>query len=123
MFQYDAVSWLPSAILGSLSAVCVLLALVLPDTGGRDLPVTVAEVASWPKWLTPEETRQVKENNRLVWKTACSRNRPDTELTEYVANKTAEVQNPVDSVCKDMPVNGGHENLAYVSEETVSVKL
>ena len=50
-----------------LSIIGGFLTFLLPETMGRELPLTVQEVANWPVTLTPEEKQRLK--NTSIFKT------------------------------------------------------
>ena len=55
--------WLPQVLLGSLSVVAGLVAIILPETRWRPLPETIEQVEIWHK--NPEQAeRQQREPSK-----------------------------------------------------------
>jgi hypothetical protein len=55
---------LPALIYGAISILCGILSLYVPETLNRPLPNSIDDVCKWPRSLTPEEWRIVREINR-----------------------------------------------------------
>ncbi len=55
---------LPAVIYGAISILCGVLSLYVPETLNRPLPNSIEDVCKWPRSLTPEEWRTVREINR-----------------------------------------------------------
>lgn len=60
--------WLPSTLLGILAGLSAMTVFLLPETNGRDLPTTVEDVKSWPKWLSQEELLLFRSKNKMICK-------------------------------------------------------
>jgi hypothetical protein len=54
---------LPAVIYGTISIVCGILSLYVPETLNRPLPNSIDDVCRWPRDLTSDEWRIVKEIN------------------------------------------------------------
>ncbi len=55
---------LPAIIYGTISILCGLLSLYVPETLNRPLPNSIDDVVKWPRNLTRDEWHQVKELNK-----------------------------------------------------------
>jgi hypothetical protein len=55
---------LPSAIYGTISIVCGLCSLYVPETLNRPLPNSISDVVSWPRTLSDNERTEVNKVNR-----------------------------------------------------------
>jgi len=48
-FQAEYISWGPAAVFAAMNVIVTLSLLLLPETMGRELPTTVAELKTWYK--------------------------------------------------------------------------
>ena len=63
LLQFRLVNWLPGTVFGAVSIIGGFCAFFLPETVGRNLPLTVEEIASWTRTLTKEEKAEFKNHN------------------------------------------------------------
>ena len=54
---------LPAVIYGAISIFCGILSLYVPETLNRPLPNSIEDVCKWPRSLTPEEWKVVRDIN------------------------------------------------------------
>lgn len=54
---------LPAIIYGSMSMLCGIVSLYVPETLNRPLPNSVDDVVKWPRSLNPEEWKTVRRLN------------------------------------------------------------
>ena len=78
VYQMKILPWFPNVLFGVLCLVAGGLTLLLPETLGRPLPLTVEEVENWTRTLTPEE----KERYRRAKEEAQRENMELSPLTE-----------------------------------------
>ena len=57
MFQAQLCPWLPQLVFGIMSLIAGALVMALPETRGRQLPTTIAEVEAWERNPPPPEKK------------------------------------------------------------------
>ena len=62
--QMQVFTWLPAAVFGFVSLMAVFFVLILPETLGRGLPTSPEEILQYPKNLSLQEKRDVREAQR-----------------------------------------------------------
>jgi len=64
LYMSKIVPSLPPTVYGSVSIICGIIYLYLPETLNRSLPNNIEDVVKWPRTLSSEEWKAVKELNR-----------------------------------------------------------
>jgi MFS family permease len=83
LYMSKIVPSLPPTVYGSVSIICGLVYLYLPETLNRSLPNSIEDVVKWPRTLSSEEWKAVKEMNRNEMnKLRCCKPRPESEENE-----------------------------------------
>lgn len=77
---------MPAIIYGIISIICGVVSLYIPETLNRPLPNSVSEVVKWPRSLTREEKKAVKEMNgwkNIKQKLCCSTKSKKRKVIEW----------------------------------------
>lgn len=77
---------MPAVIYGIISIICGVISLYIPETLNRPLPNSVSEVVKWPRSLTREEKKAVKELNgwkSIKQKLCCSAKSRKRKVIEW----------------------------------------